>query len=197
MARLSRRQALMTGGTALAALMAAVGAAEAAPAFTCQRVGQRIIDGSFEYTCVKVRGRLRWQRGRWVNPQPSMSAAAQSEDSSPAPTARPVTSTPIAAFVSALASVPEGGPTFWTVMDRDARPMRFALYRSGTRVRALSLLCTHAGCEVGISGTVFRCGCHGATYDATSGERLGGPAPRALDAYPTLVVGSDLYIEGV
>jgi len=193
----SRRQAMVAGVIALAAIAASGAPANAAPSFACRQVGQRIVDGNYEYTCVRVRGKLKWKRGKRVEPQPSSQTPSQGDDatadSAPAPTAK----TPIAAFVSSLTKIPDGGPSFWTVMDRDARPVSFALYRTGTSVRALNLTCTHAGCQVAMFGSNFRCGCHGASFDATTGAVLGGPASRALDAYPTVVVGSDLYIQGL
>jgi Rieske Fe-S protein len=193
----SRRQAMVVGVIALAALSVTGGAAHAAPSFACRQVGQRIVDGNYEYTCVRSRGKLKWKRGKRVEP-PATSQKATSSDSSPAESgSSPATRAPIAAFVSSLATIPEGGPSLWTVMDRDARPVSFALYRTGTSVRAISLTCTHAGCEVAMFGARFRCGCHGASFDATTGAVLNGPASRALDAYPTFVVGTDLYIQGM
>ena len=188
---------MLAGVITLTALAGAGYPANAAPSFACRQVGQRIVDGNFEYTCVRIRGKLKWKRGRRVEPQPSAQSSTYGDDSPAASSSAPTTKAPIAAFVSPLAAIAEGGPSFWTVMDRDARPVSFALYRTGTSVRALNLACTHAGCEVAISGTKFRCSCHGASFDATTGAVLGGPASRGLDAYPTFLVGSDLYIQGL
>ncbi len=52
-------------------------------------------------------------------------------------------------------------------------------------------ICTHEGCEViPTSSTMLSCPCHGARFDATTGEVLRGPARRPLSSI-ALVVGSD------
>jgi Rieske Fe-S protein len=50
-------------------------------------------------------------------------------------------------------------------------------------IYAMSLLCTHAGCDISQSGSVsgrgLFCACHGSSFDA-QGNVLGGPAPAPL-----------------
>lgn len=54
---------------------------------------------------------------------------------------------------------------------------------------AFSAACTHAGCEVGFDPSVmqFVCPCHGGTYDAKTGQVLGGPPPSPLPNIPVQV----------
>ena len=55
---------------------------------------------------------------------------------------------------------------------------------------AFSDVCTHMGCslaEGSITGKELICDCHGATFDLSSGEVLGGPARSALKIYPVSV----------
>ena len=51
---------------------------------------------------------------------------------------------------------------------------------------AMSAVCTHAGCVVGVlsgdSGKSLRCGCHGSTFDADGAVTM-GPAMTALRHY--------------
>lgn len=50
---------------------------------------------------------------------------------------------------------------------------------------ALTAVCTHEGCTVsGFNGTQFVCPCHGSRYTLT-GAVANGPAPRALQQFPT------------
>ena len=50
---------------------------------------------------------------------------------------------------------------------------------------ALTAVCTHEGCTVsGFNGTQFVCPCHGSRY-TTTGAVANGPAPRALQQFPT------------
>ena len=48
---------------------------------------------------------------------------------------------------------------------------------------ALSPICTHLGCTVGVEGAYLVCPCHGSTYDRV-GRVLRGPAERSLRQFP-------------
>ncbi len=60
---------------------------------------------------------------------------------------------------------------------------------------ALSAVCTHLGCIVKWldESQEFLCPCHAGRF-APAGQVLGGPPPRALDAYPVTVDGDDILI---
>jgi cytochrome b6-f complex iron-sulfur subunit len=53
------------------------------------------------------------------------------------------------------------------------------LIREADGFRALSLVCTHLGCTVGVEGDGFLCPCHGSQY-SLSGSVLQGPASSPL-----------------
>lgn len=80
---------------------------------------------------------------------------------------------------------PKSGMPAWVVHLADGK---FAAY---------SAICTHAGCTVGFDPQAeqFACPCHGATYDARSGNVTGGPAPAALSPIPVRVVGGDVRVD--
>jgi cytochrome b6-f complex iron-sulfur subunit len=58
-----------------------------------------------------------------------------------------------------------------------------ALGRDANGIYALSLLCTHEGCDISSGGSVsasgIQCGCHGARFDA-QGNVVQGPARSSL-----------------
>jgi len=58
---------------------------------------------------------------------------------------------------------------------------------------AMTLTCTHQGCDMARRGSVgswgVRCNCHGASFDA-NGEVLGGPAPDPLSHFLVSVDGN-------
>lgn len=58
---------------------------------------------------------------------------------------------------------------------------------------ATSAVCTHAGCTVGYEGGQIVCPCHGATYDAQTGQPLGGPAQGPLSKRRVVEQGGSIY----
>ena len=67
------------------------------------------------------------------------------------------------------------------------------LRRAGEKVTALSGICPHLGCAIGLATQAdpgkpptFACPCHDSAFDAT-GKRLAGPAKRDLDPLPAFV----------
>jgi len=57
------------------------------------------------------------------------------------------------------------------------------------RLYAMTLVCTHAGCEASVSSQEVVCPCHGSIYDA-NGNVLRGPAPSPLEHYAVSEDGS-------
>ena len=72
--------------------------------------------------------------------------------------------------------------------------------RDAGGVYAMTLTCTHAGCDMGTNGSVSSqgifCACHGSEFDA-NGEVVLGPASYPLDHFAvTMDTGGNLTIEG-
>jgi Rieske Fe-S protein len=83
-----------------------------------------------------------------------------------------VSSYPALAQVGGIARVDNGGTPI-------------AAVRTGADTfAAFSLICPHRGCTVGITGSSFRCPCHGATF-ASSGLWTGGQQTSSLGAFST------------
>lgn len=60
---------------------------------------------------------------------------------------------------------------------------------------AFSARCPHQGCPVSsVADNTITCNCHGSTFDAATGDRLGGPAPRGLEALDVTVEGDAVYL---
>lgn len=55
--------------------------------------------------------------------------------------------------------------------------------------------CPHAGCPVGevLENTII-CNCHGSTFDASTGDRLEGPAPTGLEPVAIQVSDGEIYL---
>jgi len=61
--------------------------------------------------------------------------------------------------------------------------------------KAFSAICTHQQCTVAtITDNVIMCPCHGSTYDASTGEPTGGPAPSALTPIEITVDGDEILL---
>lgn len=62
---------------------------------------------------------------------------------------------------------------------------------------AVSDTCTHEQCSLStgyLDSNVIICACHGAQFDAASGEVLSPPAPSPVQTYQVVVKGTDIYI---
>ena len=88
-----------------------------------------------------------------------------------------------------LSKLPEG---VRVVLPVGSQPVEFR--RTGSAVTALSLACTHQGCEVlwVEEENGYRCPCHAGTYDAL-GNVLGGPPPAPLRTIPAEVRGNVVF----
>lgn len=72
---------------------------------------------------------------------------------------------------------------------------RICIVREGNKLAAISTVCTHLGCTVGVADTGFACPCHGSRYDQ-DGNVTGGPAPKSLPWYQvTMAPNGDLEVD--
>ena len=61
--------------------------------------------------------------------------------------------------------------------------------------KAFTAVCTHMQCTVArVEDNVIKCPCHGSTYDASTGEPTGGPAPAALAPIEITVDGDQISL---
>ncbi len=93
-----------------------------------------------------------------------------------------------AAGLAQLSDIQVGQAVSATV---DGKPAIIARPTSDTAA-AFSAICTHMGCTVAPAGTLLHCPCHGSKYNATTGEVIQGPAPRALAKIDVHVVGGEV-----
>ncbi|TFD55188.1 Rieske (2Fe-2S) protein [Cryobacterium frigoriphilum] len=92
--------------------------------------------------------------------------------------------------VATLAEIPVGGGIAVMVA---GQPVVLSQPTAGTVV-GFSAICTHQGCVVAPVGAEFDCPCHESKFDGTTGDVLGGPAPRALDAVTVTVDGEAVLV---
>jgi cytochrome b6-f complex iron-sulfur subunit len=66
--------------------------------------------------------------------------------------------------------------------------------KSQTEITALSSVCTHAGCTVGLpANQQLQCPCHLSVYNE-DGSNVSGPAPQPLRSYPAVLAGTVITI---
>jgi Rieske Fe-S protein len=61
-----------------------------------------------------------------------------------------------------------------------------AIGRDGGGIYAMTLICSHAGCEANVVDQEVICPCHGSKFDA-NGNVQSGPAPTGLEHYEVSV----------
>jgi len=86
-----------------------------------------------------------------------------------------------------LAEIPEGKPTNHSIrVFQSAGWGRFSAEQSvwvlkqGEHLAVFSSVCPHLGCTINENATGFGCVCHNSLW-SREGEKVGGPAPRAMD----------------
>lgn len=70
------------------------------------------------------------------------------------------------------------------------------LLYSGGEIKAYSAECPHMGCPVSVNleKGIFECPCHGSVFNATTGERVSGPAPEGLKQLEFKVEKGEIFI---
>lgn len=98
--------------------------------------------------------------------------------------------TPVEEVRVPLAEVPDGGRV---VIEAAGGPI--AIRRDGDAVSALSLRCTHWGCNVAWNEAeqVYDCPCHDGRYTA-DGRVIAGPPPRPLRAVRVRIDGAVIVV---
>jgi Rieske Fe-S protein len=64
------------------------------------------------------------------------------------------------------------------------------------RYTVYSLICTHLGCVVSVSGSALRCPCHGSVFSST-GTVTHGPATLPLPTYHTTIQNGSLIVGAI
>ncbi len=94
-----------------------------------------------------------------------------------------------------VAETHEVPPGTAKAVDLEGRPV--ALFNIDGTYYAIGDACTHRGAlsEGNLEGTTVTCPLHGATYDVTTGNVLGPPAPEGVAHYNVQVDGNDIKVE--
>ena len=118
-----------------------------------------------------------------------LAACGDDGESGTSPTAGSSASGDVGGALAKVADIPVGGAVSATTSD--GKPALVAQPTKG-RVVAFSAICTHQGCTVAPGDQMFKCPCHGSTYDLATGDNTGGPAPRPLTEISVKVEGGEV-----
>lgn len=121
--------------------------------------------------------------------------------SSSAPTSEPATSEPTS---EATSEAPPSEPAVEGIASTGDVPVGGGLVVADAEVvitqptagdyKVFTAVCTHSGCLVAEVTATIDCPCHGSTFDLTTGEPTGGPAPSALDAVDFQISGDQVVL---
>ena len=79
----------------------------------------------------------------------------------------------------------------------DAQGVKVAIFNIDGSYYAIDDTCTHRGgplSEGQLTGTVVTCPWHGATFDLTTGNRLGPPAPTGVTSREVKIEGGNVMV---
>lgn len=93
-----------------------------------------------------------------------------------------------AAGITSTADVPVGGG----IVLADDRLV--VTQPTAGEFKCFTAVCTHSGCLVNSVTTTINCPCHGSTFDISTGDVLGGPAPAPLAATAITVEGDQVVL---
>ena len=119
------------------------------------------------------------------SPTPAATATKSTSASGPAP----------GTAIGRTSQVPVGQAGQFT--DPASGDPAWVVHPTADKFVAFSAVCTHAGCPVQFdkSNLQFVCPCHGGTYDAQTGQVLGGPPPSPLPAIPVHIVNGEIRVD--
>lgn len=134
--------------------------------------------------------------GGSASPSPSSSRPTSSSpaptSSSPAPTSSSASPMPTGPKIAAASDVPVGGAQAF--QNPGTGEPAFCVQPQSGQYAAFSAVCTHEGCTVDFRNSKFMCPCHGAEFDAATGEVLRGPARDPLPPIAVVEAGNDIYL---
>ena len=164
------------------------------PTLVPKKVGQTIIWRGRKYTAIKSSGKIIWNKGVPIianspikNPSPSASAT-------PSITKKPEASN--LNIVGKSSDIAIGETKLFSENDPYGRGARYLITRTKNGLVAFDNTCTHEGCgiETILPKNQLQCNCHGAEFDAVTGEALKKPAYQALKAVMVSEVNGEILI---
>jgi nitrite reductase/ring-hydroxylating ferredoxin subunit len=168
----------------------------AGPTLVPKKVGQTIIWRGRKYTAIKSGNKIIWNKGVPIvtnSPIKSPSATASATPSSSI-AKKPETSN--LNIVGKSSDIAIGETKLFSESDPYGRGARYLITRTKSGLVAFDNTCTHEGCgiETILPKNQLQCKCHGAEFDALTGEALKKPASQALKGVTVSEVNGEILI---
>ena len=168
----------------------------ASPTLVPKRVGQTIIWRGRKYTAVKVGNKIIWNKGvPIITNSPTKSPyASPTVSPTPAPIAEKKSET--LNTVGKSSEIALGETKIFSENDPYGRGARYVITRTKAGLVAFDNTCTHEGCgiETIIPKNQLQCKCHGAEFDAITGEALRKPAYEPLKSVKVTELNGEILI---
>ena len=168
----------------------------AGPTLIPTKLGQTIIWRGKKYTAIKSGKKLIWNQGVSI-PTPTPSNKVSTSPSPMVSNVNPTSSSKSNLnIVGKISDLSIGETKIFKENDPYGRGARYVITRTSTGLIAFDNTCTHEGCSVEqiLTKNQIRCGCHGAEYNAITGEAIKAPAYQGLRQVSVSEVNGEILI---
>lgn len=168
----------------------------ASPTLVPKRVGQTIIWRGRKYTAVKVGNKIIWNKGVPIITNSPTKSPSASPTVSPTPAPTAVKKSETLNIVGKSSEIALGETKIFSENDPYGRGARYVITRTKAGLVAFDNTCTHEGCgiETIIPKNQLQCKCHGAEFDAITGEALRKPAYEPLKSVKVSELNGEILI---
>lgn len=168
----------------------------ASPTLVPKRVGQTIIWRGRKYTAVKVGNKIIWNKGVPIITNSPAKSPSASPTVSPTPAPTAVKKSETLNIVGKSSEIALGETKIFSENDPYGRGARYVITRTKAGLVAFDNTCTHEGCgiETIIPKNQLQCKCHGAEFDAITGEALRKPAYEPLKSVKVTELNGEILI---
>lgn len=168
----------------------------ASPTLVPKRVGQTIIWRGRKYTAVKVGNKIIWNKGVPIITNSPAKSPSASPTVSPTPAPTAVKKSETLNIVGKSSEIALGETKIFSENDPYGRGARYVITRTKAGLVAFDNTCTHEGCgiETIIPKNQLQCKCHGAEFDAITGEALRKPAYEPLKSVKVSELNGEILI---
>jgi len=166
----------------------------AGPTLIPRKVGQTIIWRGRKYTAIKSGKKIIWNQG--VPVAKSTYSTSPTSDVSPTPTTSAVKKSESLNIVGKSSDLQMGETKLFNENDPYGRGARYLITRTKNGLVAFDNTCTHEGCgiETILPKNQLQCKCHGAEFDAVTGEATRKPAYQPLKSVKVSEVNGEILI---